>query len=194
MGFANRKLRLFTEEQYLDFEEEALEKSEFFQGRIYAMAGGSPEHGKLSVRMIVTLDNALRHRSCTVYNSDVRIKIEATGLDTYPDVSVVCNKPQLHIYKNTQTVLNPTLIVEVLSPTTEKYDRTGKFENYKLIPTMTDYLLVAQSRAKVEHFVREEDGTWSCIVSEGLDATVKIESLECELPLSEIYLKVDLKE
>ncbi len=194
MGFANRKLRLFTEEQYLDFEEDAVEKSEFFRGKIYAMAGGTPEHGELSVRMIVTLDNALRHKSCTVYNSDVRIKIEATGLDTYPDASVVCNKPQLHVYKNSQTILKPTLIVEVLSATTEKYDRTGKFENYKLIPSLTDYLLVAQDRAKVEHFARQADGTWSCTVSEGLDATVKIASLECELPLSEIYLKVDLKE
>lgn len=194
MGVANRKLRIFTEEQYLDFDDEALEKSEFFQGRIYAMAGGSPEHGKLSVRMIVTLDNALRTKPCTVYNSDVRIKVEATGLDTYPDASVVCNKTQLHIYKKTQTVLNPTLIVEVLSPTTEKYDRTEKFESYKLIPSLTDYILVAQDRARVEHFVRQADKSWSCTVSEGLGATVKIESLECELPLSEIYLKVDLKE
>ncbi len=154
MGIANRSQRLFTEEEYLSFEEEALEKSEFFQGRIYAMAGGAHEHGNLSVRVIVTLDNALRHKSCTVYNSDVRIKIEATGLDTYPDASAVCNKPKLHIYKNTQTVLNPTLIVEALSATTENYDRGDKFENYKLIPSLAHYLLVAQNKAKVEHFVR----------------------------------------
>ena len=194
MGLANRKLRLFTEEQYLNFEDEALEKSEFFQGKIYAMAGGTPEHGKVSVRIIVTLDNALRTKPCTVYNSDVRIKVEATGLDTYPDASVVCNKTQLHIYKKTQTVLNPTLIVEVLSPTTENYDRGDKFENYKLIPSLSDYILVAQDRAKVEHFVRQADGTWGCSVSEGLGSIVKIASLECELPLSEIYSKVDLKE
>ncbi len=194
MGFANRSQRLFTEEEYLSLEEEAVEKSEFFRGKICAMAGGTPEHGKVSVRMIVTLDNALRTKPCTVYNSDVRIKIEETGLDTYPDASVVCNKPKLHIYKNTQTVLNPTLIVEVLSPTTENYDRGDKFENYKLIPSLTDYLLVSQNCAKVEHFVRQSDGTWNCTESEGLGATVKIESLECDLPLSEIYLKVDLKE
>ena len=192
MGFANRKLRLFTEEQYLDFEEEALEKSEFFQGRIYAMAGGSPEHGEVSSNTIYALVKALQKQPCKVYSSDVRVKIANSTLYTYPDASVTCNKPELYLYKNTKTLMNPTLIVEVLSPTTEKYDRTGKFESYKSIPSFTNYLLISQDRAKVEHFVRQEDGTWSCTVSEGLDATVKIDSLECDLPLSEIYLKVSL--
>ena len=192
MGFANRKLRLFTEEQYLDFEDEALEKSEFFQGRIYAMAGGSYDHATISLNIGGELRSLLRGKKCQVSSSDTRVKIPNSSLNTYPDITVICGKPDLHFYKNTQTVLNPTLIVEVLSTTTEKYDRGDKFENYKLIPSLTNYLLVAQDRAKVEHFVRQEDGTWSCTVSEGLNAIVQIDSLECELPLSEIYLKVQL--
>ena len=192
LGIANRRQRLFTEEEYLLLEEAAEEKSEYFRGRIYAMAGGTPEHGAICVRVIVTLDNAIRDKPCTVYNSDVRIKIEVSGLNTYPDGSVVCNKTQLHTYKNTSSILNPTLIVEVLSPSTEKYDRGDKFENYKLIPSLTDYLLVSQDRAKVEHFVRQKSGDWICTVSEGLEGVVSIDSLKCALPLSEIYLKVDL--
>ena len=194
MGIANRRQRLFTEEEYLSLEEEALEKSEFFQGRIYAMAGGSSNHSVISVNATVAFSIALRNRPCIVYNSDFRVRVSQANLDTYPDISVACGSPLIYNFKNTQTLMNPNLILEVLSSSTEKYDRTGKFESYKLIPTLTDYLLVAQDHAKVEHFVRQEDGTWSCTVSEGLDATVKIDSLECELPLSEIYLKVDLKE
>ena len=193
MGFANRKLRLFTEEQYLDFEETALEKSEFYQGRIYAMAGGSYDHATISLNIGGELRSLVKGKECQVSSSDTRVKIPNSSLNTYPDVTVICGKPELHLYNNTQTILNPMLIVEVLSPTTEKYDRGAKFENYKQISTLTDYLLVAQDRAKVEHFVRQSDESWSCTVSEGLDATVKLDSLECELPLSEIYLKVDLK-
>ena len=192
MGLSNRRQRLFTEKEYLSLEDDAKEKSEFYQGRIYAMAGGSPEHGEVSSNTIYALVKALQEQPCKVYSSDVRVKIANSTLYTYPDASVTCNKPKLYLYKNTKTLMNPTLIVEVLSPTTEKYDRTGKFESYKSILSFTDYLLISQDRARVEHFVRQEDQSWSCIVSEGLDATVKIESLECELPLSEIYLKVDL--
>ncbi len=193
MGVANRKLRLFTEEQYLDFDDEALEKSEFFQGKIYAMAGGSYDHAAISSNIGGELRTLLKGKKCQVSSSDTRVKIPNSSLNTYPDVTVICGKPELHLYKNTQTLLNPTLIVEVLSPTTENYDQGDKFENYKLIPSLSDYILVAQERARVEHFVRQADDSWSCTVSEGLGSIVKIESLECELPLAEIYLKVDLK-
>ena len=192
MGIAKRRQRLFTEEEYLSLEEEALEKSEFFQGRIYAMAGGSSNHSVISVNTLTALNTVLRNRPCIVYNSDFRVRVSQANLDTYPDVSVACGSPLIYNFKNTQTLMNPNLILEVLSSSTEKYDRTGKFESYKLIPTLTDYLLVAQNRARVEHFVRQADKSWSCTVSEGLDAIVKIESLKCELPLSEIYLKVQL--
>ena len=193
MGFANRRQRLFTEEEYLSLEDEALEKSEFFQGRIYAMAGGSYDHAAISLNIGGELRSLVKGKNCQLSSSDTRVKIPNSSLNTYPDVTVICGKPELHLYNNSQTILNPMLIVEVLSPTTEKYDRGFKFENYKQISTLTDYLLVAQDRAKVEHFVRQPDDSWSCTVSEGLDATVKIASLECELPLAEIYLKVDLK-
>ncbi len=193
MGIANRRQRLFTEEEYLSLEDEALEKSEFFQGRIYAMSGGSSNHSIISVNATIAFGTALRNRPCIVYNSDFRVRVSQSNLYTYPDLSIACENPLLYFFKNTQTLMNPTLILEVLSPSTEKYDQTAKFESYKLIPTLTDYLLVAQDRAKVEHFVRQDDDSWTCTVSEGLDATVKIDSLECELPLSEIYLKVELK-
>ena len=193
MGVANRKLRIFTEEQYLDFDDEALEKSEFFQGKIYAMAGGSYDHAAISSNIGGELRTLLKGKQCQVSSSDTRVKIPNSSLNTYPDVTVICGKPELHLYKNTQTLLNPTLIVEVLSTTTEKYDRGDKFENYKLIPSLSDYILVAQDRARVEHFVRQADDSWSFTVSGGLDSTVKIDTLECELPLAEIYLKVDLK-
>ena len=193
MGIANRRQRLFTEEEYLSLEDEALEKSEFFQGRIYAMSGGSSNHSIISVNVTIAFGNSLRNRPCIVYNSDFRVKIPQANLYTYPDISVACGTPLIYTFKNTQTLTNPNLILEVLSSSTEKYDRTGKFESYKLIPTLTDYLLVAQDRTRVEHFVRQADKSWSCTVSEGLDAIVKIDTLECELPLAEIYLKVDLK-
>ena len=192
MGIANRRQRLFTEEEYLSLEDEALEKSEFFQGKIYAMAGGSSNHSLISGNTVTALNIVLRNRPCIVYNSDFRVRVSQANLDTYPDVSIACANPLIFNFKNTQTLMNPNLILEVLSPSTEKYDRIGKFESYKLIPTLTDYLLVAQDRAKVEHFVRQADKSWSCTVSEGLDAIVKIDTLECELPLSEIYLKIQL--
>ncbi len=192
MGIANRRQRLFTEEEYLSLEEEAVEKSEFFQGKIYAMAGGSSNHSAISVNTLTALNIVLRNKPCIVYNSDFRVRVSQANLDTYPDVSIACANPLIFNFKNTQTLMNPNLILEVLSPSTEKYDRAGKFESYKLIPTLTDYILVAQNRPKVEHFVRQADKSWSCTVSEGLDAIVKIDSLECELPLSEIYLKINL--
>ncbi|MBI2948023.1 MAG: Uma2 family endonuclease [Verrucomicrobia bacterium] len=177
-----------TEAEYLERERLAEYKSEYFDGEVFAMSGGTPPHSQIAANAIRVIGNQLSGR-CVVYTSDLRLKIEATGLLTYPDFSVVCGP--LQFAEGTEdTVVNPTLVGEVLSDSTEAYDRGKKFENYRQMPSLLEYLLVSQKEARIEQFSRGKEGSWVLRDAAGLEASLFLPSLEVTLALSDIFAGV----
>ena len=158
----------FFFDEYLALEERSAVKHEFLDGHVWAMAGGSPDHGAVAANIIAILSNQLRGRPCRVFTSDVRIRVKATGLATYPDVSVVCGKQETDPEdpKN-GTVINPCLLVEVLSPSTEDYDRGEKLAHYKQIPSLQEVVLVAHEENRIELWRRRQQDRWSLDVCRG---------------------------
>jgi len=154
------------------------------KGEIYAMAGGSPEHAELSVAIASSLRAQLEDEPCRVFSSDLRVRVRATGLVTYPDVTVVCG-PLERDEKSRETLLNPTVVVEVLSGGTERYDRGEKFGHYKQIPTLEEYVLVSQKEALVEVWRREGD-SWTRREAKA-GGRLALESIDCELVVDELY-------
>lgn len=181
----------YTVAEYLALERARDFRSEFYRGEMFAMVGGSMAHSLIAANLIGELRNALKHRPCRVFTTDMRIECPS-GLFTYPDVSVVCGEPQLRD-DHRDTLQNPLLIAEVLSESTEAYDRGRKFELYRSIPSLLDYLLVPQDRACIQRFSRPgADSPWMVTVIDGLEAVIPIPSLAVTLPMAEIYAKVDL--
>lgn len=180
-----------TEDEYIVRERESQDKHELIHGEIVAMAGGSPRHNAIAGNVARALGNRLADRPCLVFRSDQRIHVEATGLYTSPDVSVTCDRPRFHP-KYKDTLLNPRLVVEVLSDSTEAYDRGAKFAHYRGLPSFQEYLLISQHVALVDHYLRLDTGQWILTAYEGEAAIVKLPSLGCELPLSEVYDKLQL--
>lgn len=159
MSAAAAEKKTWTVEEYLELERSASDKHELFAGEIFAMAGASYEHNQIVGNLVTALNLTLGER-CRVLPSDMRLHVRATGLYTYADASVVCDRPEL-TDDRPPALLNPLLIFEVLSDTTESYDRGKKFENYRTIPSLMHYVLVAQDRVLVEHYARQPDGTWN---------------------------------
>ncbi|PDW03002.1 Uma2 family endonuclease [Candidatus Viridilinea mediisalina] len=184
--------RFMTEAEYLAFEQASTHKHEYYQGEIYAMTGGTEAHNLLAGNTHAALHAQLRRRECRVYNSDQRLKIMATGLYTYPDVTVVCGQPQF-LEASRLNLINPTVIVEVLSPSTERYDRGMKFRHYRTIPALHDYLLIAQEEPRIEHYMRQDGDLWLLREAIGLTAQLELGSINCLLVLADVYEKVDLK-
>jgi Uma2 family endonuclease len=158
----------YTYEEYLAYERDSELKHEFEAGEIFAMAGGSPRHSALASRISAALENK-RRADCTAFQSDMRIRVLATGRATYPDASMVCGPIELDVAdRSDTTITNPTLIVEVLSPSTEEVDRGGKWRDYQLIPSLQEYVLVSQE-SRVEIYRRLPSGTWEYLdVREGV--------------------------
>lgn len=184
------KARRFTAEEYLTLERAAEYKSEFYRGEIFAMAGGTARHSLITNNVGGTLRALLKGRRCTAYSSDLRIAIPQEELYTYPDVSVFC-EPIQFLRGSDDTALNPTLIVEVLSPGTEAYVRGQKFQHYSTIASLREYLLVSQDEPSIERFARGEDGRWTIASARGLAAALRLESIDVELPVAEVFDKVD---
>jgi len=182
--------RRLTEAEYLEQERRADFKSEFFAGEMFAMAGGTRAHSLIAVNLARELSTSLKGRPCVVFNTDLRIKVEATGLFTYPDASVVCGQ-QRFLDELADTLLNPAVIVEVLSDSTEAYDRGKKFEHYRQITTLREYLVISQKEARVELFSKGTDGQWSLREAAGLNATIQFPSLQVTIALAEIYANVE---
>jgi Uma2 family endonuclease len=180
-------------QDYLAIERDAEWKSEYLNGERVAMTGGSFEHGLLLGNTARLLGQELLARPCVVVPSDLRVKVSATGLYTYPDIVVVCGERQFDD-ENRDTLLNPILLVEVLSPSTEAYDRGKKFEHYRTIESLREYVLVAQREPRVDHYLRQEDGSWLFRSATGLDAVLPLPSLDCELPLADVYAKTGLSQ
>ena len=176
----------FTIEEYLARERVAEGKSEFYRGQIFAMAGGSPRHNTLSVNIASSLRGRLRGLPCRPFNSDQRIRTQANGLITYPDVSVVCGEFQVDS-ADRDAIVNLRVIFEVLSQSTESYDRGKKFELSRQLDSLEEYILVLQDEALIERFSRQENGSWLLTVFMGLEAELELQSVATNLPLSEIY-------
>ena len=182
---------LLTPEEYLAIERKAETKSEYFAGEIFLMAGASEKHNLIVANLVGEFRMQLKKRPCKVYPSDMRVKIQTTRLYTYPDVVVVCTEPEFEDDRN-DTLLNPTLIIEVLSDSTEAYDRGKKFEHYRTLNTLSDYLLVSQDNPRVEYYIRQPDGKWLFSAYNNLQDKIELSSIECALPLVEIYDKVEI--
>jgi Uma2 family endonuclease len=177
-------------EDYLALERSAEFKSEYFDGEIFAMAGASESHNLIVINTIRELSSQLKKRSCKVYANDMRVRVSPTGLFTYPDVMVVCGQTQFDD-SHLDTLLNPTLIVEVLSDSTEAYDRGRKFEHYRKLESLAEYVLIAQHRPHVESYRRQPDQRWVFAESDGLDDSLPLDAIDCKLALAEIYDKVE---
>ena len=177
-----------TPEEYLALERKATTKSEYINGQIYAMSGASREHNLITMNISNRLYIQFIERDCEVYASDMRVKVSPTGAYTYPDVVVVCDEPR---FEDTSfdSLLNPTVLVEVLSPSTEAYDRGEKFAYYRQLDSLQEYVLVSQNCVRVEHYLRQGE-QWLLTELSALDDQLYLASIECELSLREIYARV----
>ena len=182
-----------TPEEYLASERAGDQKHEYYQGEVFAIVGASFEHVGITANLVASLHRQLQGGPYRVFSSDLRVKVSRTGLYTYPDVGVVCDEPQFDD-ENNDTLLNPRVIIEVLSPSTENYDRGKKSAHYRSVESLTEYLLVAQDQPRIEQYVRQPNHDWLLHEATELEQTIHLPSIECDLKLSEVYANVELSE
>jgi Uma2 family endonuclease len=180
-----------TPEEYLEIERKAEFKSEFHAGGMFAMAGGRAAHNALIFNLGGAIGQQIRNGARRGYNSGMRVRVSATGLYTYPDLAVVCGIPQF-IDDRQDTLLNPTFIAEVLSPSTEAYDRGRKFEHYRSLDSLQEYLLVSSERVQLDLYTRQPSGQWLFTAANRLDDSLELRSVGCKLALADLYENVDL--
>ena len=185
--------RKLTPEEYLEIERRAEYKSEYFNGEIFAMAGAKRNHNKIVGNLTGLVWQHLKDKDCEFYPSDMRVFVPKTGLYTYPDVVVVCGEPKFQD-KVFDTLLNPNLLIEVLSESTEGYDRGKKFQHYRSIESLEEYVLVSQDEARIEKYVKRGDGFWLLSEAVGLDLEIEFASIECRISLAEVYDKIDFSD
>jgi Uma2 family endonuclease len=178
-----------TPEEYLEIERAAERKSEYFRGEMFAMAGATERHVSIVTNLVAELRQSLKGRPCKVYSTDMRLRVSPSGLYTYPDVMVACGDLQFADDRK-DTLLNPLVIIEVLSESTRDYDRGRKFQHYRALPFLKEYLTIAQDEVHVEHWLRPE-GDWRLKEFSDLAQTACLDSIDCTLPLAEIYHKID---
>jgi Uma2 family endonuclease len=177
----------FELSEYLTLEESSQERHEFLDGVIYPMTGGSISHTRICTNLIAEMGTRLKGKPCRPFGGDLRLFITAVNVATYPDISVFCGPLDTLPKRSSDTVLNPTLLVEVLSPSTRVYDRAEKFEFYQRIPSLRQYVLVHQDRPLVEVFTRQPDGVWVPVLHRSLDAVVELDSIALHIPLAEVF-------
>lgn len=183
--------RTYTPEEYLALERQAEQRSEYYAGEIFAMAGASEVHNLIAGNIFASLHTQFRGRPCRVYMNDMRVKVHPTGLYTYPDVVVVCGERQFDDAQH-DVLLNPNVIIEVLSPSTEAYDRGNKAAQYRQLPSLAEHLLVSQEHMHVEQYMRQADGQWLFFEVSGKDARIHLPPIKAVLVLAEIYDTVAL--
>ena len=184
--------RRFTPAEYYRLEQEATSKSDFYDGEIFAMAGGSEAHSLICVNLIGELRNALKGKPCAVYDPNMRLLVKPTGLRTYPDASVYCRPRELDAEDPSgQTLTNPTALFEVLSSSTESYDRGLKASHYRRIDSLQALVLVSQDAPRVEAYFRQADGMWGLRELEGLDQVLQLTDIDVRLPLAELFDRID---
>jgi Uma2 family endonuclease len=176
-------------EEYLAIEREAETRSEYLDGEMFAMTGGSRPHNLIVTNLARELSLQLKGRPCEVYTNDQRVHIPETGLYTYPDVVVACGEPHFE-GESVDTLRNPILIIEILSPSTEAYDRGKKFDSYRTIPSLAEYVLISQIEPRIEQFLRQDGEHWLFTPTSGRERSISLASIGCELRLEEIYERV----
>lgn len=179
-----------TEAEYLAFERDHEFKHEFLEGEICAMSGASEAHNLIVSSVIVTLYNQLRGKGCKVYPSDMKVRTPLTGSYTYPDITILCGGEAQFDDEQRDILLNPTVIIEVLSPTTERYDRGKKFQLYREIAALQEYILIAQDSPHIERFIRQNDNIWQFSEAVGLASSLDLSSIDCTLALADVYEQV----
>ena len=186
---SQRILTYVSPDEYLRLERQAEYKSEYLNGEIFAMSGASEAHNLATGNIFGELRQQLKDRQCRAYMSDMRVKVRSNTFYTYPDDTVVCGEPQFED-KEVDTLLNPTLLVEVLSQSTERYDRIAKTSYYRTIDSLQEHLLVAQHEFRVEQYLRQPNGQWSLTQYTSPDEVVKLTSIDCSLRLTDVYDKI----
>ncbi len=197
MGLAQQKT-VYSPEEYLEFERKAETRHEFFDGEIYpldgtisSMAGESLSHSQICINLAGEVRAKLKGKSCQALSPNMKVRAEGKGMFAYPDLTIVCGKPIFHD-RQRDVLLNPKVIIEVLSPSTEHYDQTKKFFRYrKELPSLTDYVLIYQDAPFIEHHEKQADGRWTHNAADGIDDVLRIVSIEIELSLREIYDRVE---
>jgi len=182
----------WTVEEYLAMERASEEKHEFLDGEIYLMSGASFNHNQIVGRTLGLLFVQLQNGPCDVLPSDMRVKVNDSGLYTYPDIIVICGEPKVEETEQ-DTLLNPTVIIEVLSPSTESYDRGKKFQHYRALDSLQEYVLIAQDQARIERYLRQPSGEWLLSDAVGLEAVIDLPSIQCKLALADVYAKISFE-
>lgn len=177
-------------EEYLERERKAETRSEYIRGEIFAMAGASIRHGRIVSNLMLELGARLRDRRCEVFSTDLRLAVDPAGMYTYPDVMIVCGDP-ITIDKHQDTIVNPVAIVEVLSDSTKNYDRGQKFQYYRTLPSLREYVTVAQDEIHVERHIRGNAGQWILTEFGKLEDVLELQCVNVKLPLAEIYRRID---
>lgn len=186
---SQRLLTYISPEEYLRRERLAEHKSEYLNGEIFALAGATEHHNLIAGNIFGELRQQLKGRPCRTYTNDLRVKVADVGLYTYPDIIVVCGEPQFED-KEVDTLVNPTVLGEVLSRTTERYDRIAKTTYYRKLDSLVEHLLVAQDEIRVEQYIRQVDGQWLMLELLTLDAVVNLASIGCSLKLGDVYDRI----
>ena len=182
---------VFSINDYLDYERNSSEKHEFLDGNVYAMAGESPRHSAICFNLYGIIHAQLRGKQCRGFSPNMKIATNEKGLYSYPDLAIVCGAPTFYDQKS-DVITNPTVIFEVLSPSTENYDRGEKFLRYtNQIETLQDYILISQDKPFIEHFTKQENGGWQSTETVGFETILKINSIDCEISLAELYELVE---
>lgn len=182
-----------TPAEYLEFERKSEERHEYFDGEIFAMSGAKRRHHVVAWNIGGELRQKLKGKNCEAYPSDMRVFIPETGLYTYPDLVVVCGEPKFqdNVF---DTLLNPILLIEVLSESTESYDRGKKFQHYRSIKSLREYVLVSQDEARIEKYLKQGDGFWVLSEAVGLDSKIKFDAIDCVIELREVFDKIDFSD
>src|SRR6266850_4282161 len=188
---SSKVLSYISPEEYLKLERQAEYKSEYLNGEIFAMTGASRKHNLIGTNLVVSFAQQLRGKSCEVYPGEMRVKVRTTGLYTYPDVVIVCGEPKFED-EEIDTLLNPTVLIEILSTSTERYDRIAKTSYYRTIDSLTEHLLVAQHEYRIEQYVRQEDQRWSLFDYRSLDDVAQLQSIGCSLALRDVYDRIEI--
>jgi Uma2 family endonuclease len=178
-----------TEAEYLAFEEQSEIKHEFVNGEVFAMTGASTNHNLICSNTIVTLGSQLADKDCFVLTSDTRVKVQSKRSYRYPDITIICGQIQ-HFNNRVDTVINPTVLIEVLSPSTAVVDLNQKFDEYTQIASLQEYVIIAQDETKIRRFLRQDSGDWLLTQAIGLDTSLELPSLGCRIALADIYRKV----
>ncbi|MDZ4769811.1 MAG: Uma2 family endonuclease [Chloroflexota bacterium] len=183
-----QSVKRMTSEEYLDFERASSERHEFVNGEVFLMAGALIEHTTITFNVGASLHSQLRPTSCRVVGMDTKVRIRVRDY-VYPDLIVVCGEPQFHDNKR-DVLLNPTVIIEILSASTEAYDRGAKFASYRAVPSVQEYILIAQDRPRIEQYIRQDGEIWQFRTADGLDAAINLPSIGARLLLADVFERV----